>query len=60
MNYCLQVDGAITGGGGGKSVKKGEKGGAFKRQFTVFSKTKRIIIIRAVTKLPMNLVKGAA
>ena len=41
-------------------LRRGGKGGAFKRQFTVFSKTKRIRIIRAVTKLPMNLVKGAA
>ena len=57
MNFCLQADGAITGDG--ELIRRGERG-AFKRQFTVFSKTKRIIIIRAVTKLPMNLVKGAA
>ena len=45
MNYCLQVDGAITGrgGGGGRGAyKKGGKGGLLSGSLRYFQKQKEL------------------
>ena len=42
MNFCLQVDGAITGGGGRRAYKKGGKGELLSGSLRYFQKQKEL------------------